>query len=121
MAEWQLLSNHGRVLVAVARDPGMRLRDIAVVCDITERTTHRIVSELVEQGYMTRKREGVRNRYEIQPDVPIHDPLLGEHWVGEILAVLVGRAAWTKNGEPAKRPSGGSERRRGDRRETPKA
>lgn len=114
MAQWQLLSNHGRVLVSVARDPGLRLRDIAQICDITERSAHRIVSELVEQGYLIRKRNGSRNHYEIKPDVPIHDPLLGEHWVGEILAVLAGSHAF-RNGRPA-RPGGGSERRRGDRR-----
>lgn len=90
---WQLLSNHGRVLVTVARDRGLRLRDIAAVCDITERTAHRIVTELVEQGYLVKQRDGARNHYEIRPDVPIHDPLLGEHWVGEILAVLVGTVA----------------------------
>ena len=87
---WQLLSNHGRVLVALARDGGLRLRDVAAVCDITERTAHRIVTELVEQGYLIKRRDGSRNHYEIRPDVPIHDPLLGEHWVGEILAVLGG-------------------------------
>jgi MarR family len=115
MAQWQLLSNHGRVLVSVARDPGLRLRDIAQICDITERSAHRIVSELVEQGYLIRKRSGSRNHYEIRPDVPIHDPLLGEHWVGEILAVLAGSVAWA-NGRARQRPGGGAERRRGDRR-----
>jgi hypothetical protein len=114
MAQWQLLSNHGRVLVSVARDPGLRLRDIAQICDITERSAHRIVSELVDQGYLIRRRNGSRNHYEIRPDVPIHDPLLGEHWVGEILAVLAGSVAW-KNGKPV-RGGGASERRRGDRR-----
>jgi hypothetical protein len=114
MAQWQLLSNHGRVLVSVARDPGLRLRDTAQICDITERSAHRIVSELVEQEYLIRKRKGSRNHYEIRPEVPIHDPLLGEHWVGEILAVLAGNVAWT-NGRPV-RPGGGPERRRTDRR-----
>ena len=114
MAQWQLLSNHGRVLVSVARDPGLRLRDIAQICDITERSAHRIVSELVDQGYLIRRRNGSRNHYEIRPEVPIHDPLLGEHWVGEILAVLAGSVAWS-NGRVA-RTGGGTERRRGDRR-----
>ena len=116
MAQWQLFSNHGRVLVSVARDPGLRLRDIAQICDITERSAHRIVSELVEQGYLVRRRVGSRNHYEIRPDVPIHDPLLGEHWVGEVLAVLAGSVAWAANGDRPERPGGASERRRGDRR-----
>src|SRR3954454_21269302 len=87
MGDWRLLSNHGRVLVCVAREPHSRLRDIAETCDITERSAHRIVSELVEDGYLIRKRNGRSNYYEVRPDVPIHDPLLGDHWVGEILAV----------------------------------
>lgn len=119
MSRWQLLSNHGRVLVSVARDPGLRLRDIAQICDITERSAHRIVSELCDEGYLIRRRNGSRNHYEIKPDVPIHDPLLGEHWVGEILAVLAGGGAW-KNGRPM-RPGGAPERRRADRRAAPPA
>jgi hypothetical protein len=114
MGQWQLLSNHGRVLVSVARDPGLRLRDIAQICDITERSAHRIVSELVDQGYLIRRRNGSRNHYEIRPDVPIHDPLLGEHWVGEVLAVLAGSTAWSDG--RTLRPGGGAERRRGERR-----
>jgi hypothetical protein len=115
MAQWQLLSNHGRVLVSVARDPGLRLRDIAQICDITERSAHRIVSELVEQGYLLRERRGSRNHYKIQPDVPIHDPILGDHWVGELVAVLAGSQAWAQ-GLASERPGGGPERRRSDRR-----
>ena len=57
---------------------------------ITERTAHKIVGELVEQGYLVKQRDGARNYYEIRPGVPIHDPLLEESLIGEILAVLVG-------------------------------
>src|SRR3954452_20513822 len=113
-ASWQLLSNHGRVLVTLARDSEMRLRDIAARCDITERTAHLIVSELVEQGYLTRARNGNRNRYSIRPDVPIHDPILGDHCIGEILALAPGTGAWS-HGRPA-RPDGGPERLRRGRR-----
>jgi len=87
---WSLLSNHGRVLVFLARNPKSRLRDVAAGVDITERTAHRIVSELCEEGYVVRKRNGRGNAYEMQPEVPIHDPLLGDHWIGEILAVVAG-------------------------------
>src|SRR3954451_1347401 len=106
MAEWQLLSNHGRVLVFVAREPASRLRDIAVGVDITERSAHRIVSELCDQGYLVRKRNGSRNNYEIRPDVPIHDPLLGDHWIGEILAVVAGTNGW--QAQRSTRPGGGT-------------
>jgi hypothetical protein len=83
--------------------------------DITERSAHRIVSELVDDGYLVRKRNGRSNYYEVRPDVPIHDPILGDHWVGEILAVVAGKGAWVE-GERT-RPGGGAERRRNDRRQ----
>jgi hypothetical protein len=94
MGDWRLLSNHGRVLVFVARQPHARLRDIADATGITERSAHRIVSELVEDGYLVRKHSGRSNHYVVRPDVPIRDPLLGDHWVGEILAVLAGTDGW---------------------------
>jgi hypothetical protein len=114
MADWRFLSNHGQVLVAVAREPKARLRDIAATVDITERSAHRIVSELVEDGYLLRKRNGSRNHYEVRPDVPVRDPLLGGHWIGEILAVVAGTDGWID--ERPTRPGGGTERRRSDRR-----
>src|SRR5437588_172619 len=103
MADWQLLSNHGRVLVFVAREPESRLRDIAEGVGVTERSAHRIVSELCEGGYLSRKQNGRRNHYEVRPDIPIHDPLLGDHWIGEILAVVAPTNSWAPRGRTAKR------------------
>jgi MarR family protein len=94
MPSWRLLSNHARVLVFIGRQPKARLRDIAEAVDLTERSVHRIVSELCEDGYLKRLPNGRTNHYEIQPETPIHDPLLGDHWVGEILAVVAGTTAW---------------------------
>ena len=97
MGGWRLLSNHGSVLVFLARQPHARLRDIADGVGITERSAHRIVSELCEDGYLVRRRNGSRNHYEVRPDVPIHDPLLGDHWIGEVLAVVAGDAGWAES------------------------
>ena len=85
MAQWRLLSNHGRVLVYVARRPQARLRDIAQDVDITERSAHRIVSELVDGGYLARERNGNRNHYQVLADAPIGDPLLGNLGIGQVL------------------------------------
>ena len=98
MADWRLLSNHGRVLVFIGREPKARLRDIADGVGLTERSVHRIVSELCDDGCLRRIPNGRTNHYEIQPETPIHDPLLGEHWVGEILAVVAGSAAFPREG-----------------------
>jgi DNA-binding MarR family transcriptional regulator len=62
MPEWTFLSNHAQVLLCIAHDPGIRLRDIGDQVGITERAAHRIVSELDEAGYLTRERDGRRNR-----------------------------------------------------------
>ena len=94
MADWKLLSNHGRVLLFVTREPHARLRDIAEATDITERSAHRIVSELVDDGYLIRKRKGRSNHYAVRPDAPMGDPLLTDHWVGELLVVLAGTEGW---------------------------
>ena len=96
MSNWRLLSNHGRVLVYVVREPHARLRDIAAATGITERSAHRIVSELVEDGYLVRVRNGRSNHYVVQPDAPILDPLLAGHWVGELLVVLAGVDHWPR-------------------------
>jgi DNA-binding Lrp family transcriptional regulator len=87
---WSFLTNHGRVLLCIARDPDARLRDIGDTVGITERAAHRIVGELAEAGYVSRTRVGRRNRYTIQADLPVPDPLARGRRVGDLLAVLAG-------------------------------
>jgi predicted ArsR family transcriptional regulator len=87
---WDFLTNHAHVLVCVARDPGIRLRDIATAVGVTERAAHRIVSELVDEGYVVRKRQGRRNHYRIKAKLPLRHPLAEDHDVGELLEVLIG-------------------------------
>ena len=88
MAEWTFLTNHAHVLISVARDPGIRLRDVAEEVGITERAAQRIVSDLVEAGYLVREREGRRNRYSLRPELPLRHPLERDHAIGEVLGVL---------------------------------
>ena len=88
MANWTFLTNHARVLVCVAEDPGVRLREIGDAVGITERAAHRIVSELVDAGYLERERQGRRNRYTVRSDLPVPDPLTRQQRVGDLLAVL---------------------------------
>jgi uncharacterized membrane protein len=89
---WDFLTNHAHVLICVANDPGVRLRDIAAAVGITERATHRILSQLVGEGYVLREREGRRNRYQVVPGRSLRHPLVQEHQVSELLEVLVGSA-----------------------------
>jgi DNA-binding transcriptional ArsR family regulator len=89
-SDWDFLTNHAHVLMCVADDPGIRLRDIAAAVGITERAAHRILSELVEAGYVLRAREGRRNRYQVVPDLPLPHPLVEGRQVGDLLQVLLG-------------------------------
>jgi predicted transcriptional regulator len=89
-ASWGFLTNHAHVLVCVASDPAIRLRDIAAAVGITERAAHQILTQLVEEGYVLREREGRRNRYQVVAGLPMRHPLLQEREVGELLEVLVG-------------------------------
>jgi DNA-binding MarR family transcriptional regulator len=85
---WTFLTNHAQVLVCIALDPGMRLREIGDSVGITERAAHRIVAELVTAGYITREREGRRNRYAISAHFPLPDRIAREHSIGDLLAIL---------------------------------
>ena len=87
---WDFLTNHAHVLTCIASDPGARLREIAAAVGITERAAHRIVSELVDEGYVLRRREGRRNRYEVVPKLPLRHPLVRQREVGDLLTVLLG-------------------------------
>jgi DNA-binding transcriptional ArsR family regulator len=89
VAGWTFLTNHAHVLLCVARDPETRLRDIAEAVGITERATQRIIAELAEAGYLEREREGRRNVYRLNPDLPLRHPLERDHAVGEILRLLI--------------------------------
>lgn len=88
---WSFLTNHARVLLCIAQDPGLRLREIGELVGITERAAHRIVDELVTAGYISRMRNGRRNHYAIDRDLPLQDRLVQEQKVGDLLAILGAR------------------------------
>jgi hypothetical protein len=93
MGSWSFLSSHGRVLLFLARDPGLRLRDLAARAAITERSAYGIVSDLTAAGYITKHKHGRRNRYQIQAHLPLPEPSSREQTVGEVLALLTGAPA----------------------------
>jgi DNA-binding transcriptional ArsR family regulator len=88
-AEWSFLTNHARVLVCIAHDEGLRLRDIAEVLGVTERRVFGIVTDLTEAGYIVKEKDGRRNRYRIQHDLPLRQPVGREPTIGELLRLLV--------------------------------
>lgn len=89
MDRWSFLTNHARVLVCVAHDPGVRLRDIAERIGITERSAYAIVNDLVAAGYVVKEKDGRRNRYQIQTHLPLREATARDTSIGEILDLLV--------------------------------
>jgi DNA-binding Lrp family transcriptional regulator len=88
-AGWTFLSNHAHVLVCLARDPDIRLRDVADMVGITERSTVKIVSELESAGVVTRTKVGRRNHYEIDFDAQLRHPVEAERTVGSLLEMVL--------------------------------
>jgi len=85
---WRFVTNHAHVLEAIAADPTIRLRDIAAELGITERTAAQIVNDLEEAGYLTKIRDGRRNRYDVHEELPLRHPRHRHHTVGELIRFL---------------------------------
>lgn len=90
MPRWTFLSSHGRVLLCIARDPEVRLREIAADLGLTERSAYALVSDLVDGGYILKEKDGRRNRYRIQAHLPFPEATDRALAIGEILEILTG-------------------------------
>src|SRR2546425_4309134 len=89
VADWSFLTNHARVLLCIAHDPGVRLRDIATALGVTERSAYGFVTDLAEAGYVVKEKDGRRNRYQIQAHLPLGDSISQERTIGEVLGLPV--------------------------------
>lgn len=98
MSEWSFLTTHAEVLLCIARDPGIRLRDIGATVGITERRAYSIVADLAEAGYLVKEREGRRTRYQLQPHLPLATQVGREGTIGELLALLVDDPGFDERG-----------------------
>ena len=85
---WRFVTNHTQVLLCIARDSGVRLRDVATSVGITERAAQRIVADLIEAGFVERERVGRRNHYVINRDVEMRHPAQAGHDIGALLDLL---------------------------------
>jgi hypothetical protein len=85
---WTFLSNHGRVLLCIAEDPDIRLRDVAGILGLTERRTHTIERYLEEAGYIAKERNGRRNHYLLQNHLPTPEDPKGTRAIGTVLDAL---------------------------------
>jgi hypothetical protein len=90
---WTFLTNHARVLLAIARGPDARLRTIAAACLITERAVQAIVADLEQAGYLYRQRAGRRNQYTLNLDRPLRHPAEDGLCVRDLVRLAVDSAA----------------------------
>lgn len=87
-AGWTFLTNHTHILVVLAREPSMRIRDLADEVGITQRAVQRILAELTESGIIKVRKEGRRNNYMINRKTRLRHPLENRHTIGELLDIL---------------------------------
>ncbi|MGA5820289.1 helix-turn-helix transcriptional regulator [Kitasatospora sp. NPDC094028] len=90
--QWTFLTNHARVLVQIARDPGIRVRDIATSCLLTERAVQRIITDLERAGYLRHERRGRTNHYSVLTSKQLRHPADAGPTVAEFLAILLRRS-----------------------------
>lgn len=95
MAEWSLFTNHANVLLAITRNPDIRLRELAAEVGISERAVKRIVADLERAGYLQRERHGRRNHYEINADAAVATPIARGVHLGTLIAALLPMLAQT--------------------------
>ena len=86
--DFRLLTNHGNALLLIARDPRIRVRDLATLLDITERAAQRVVTDLISTGYLDREREGRRNVYQVRTHLPLRLPFARDLDVRSLLAIM---------------------------------
>lgn len=91
-ASWTFLTNHAHVLLCIAQDPAIRMRDVAERVGITERAVQRIVGELEEAGYLQRERDGRQNRYEVRSNLPFRHPIERGCEVSALIEIVLGAA-----------------------------
>ena len=88
MSDWTFVTKHAMILSVIARNPDKTAREISTELGITERTAHKIITDLDKDGYITKTKTGVRNTYRIHPELPMKNT---DSAVGELLALLAHR------------------------------
>ncbi len=88
---WNFITNHGLVLSYIWHNPTSTAREIAQYIGVTERTTHKIISDLERAGYITRRRSGRRNVYSVDPSLPLRHHTKNDIMVSELLEALTSR------------------------------
>ena len=89
VSNWTFLTNHAHVILCLAKSSSMRIRDLAIEVGITERAVQRIIAELVEEGYLTKKKEGRRNSYDICTKCSLKHPIEGHRNIDDLIKMIL--------------------------------
>ena len=100
MPGWKFLTNHALVLCLIAQQPRVTAREISLTIGITEKATHNIIKDLEIDGYVTKKKEGRRIKYSIDPDLPIRSDFQQDKAIGDLLETL----GWKRHATKTKKP-----------------
>lgn len=90
MENWTFLTNHGHVLLCIAADPAIRLKDVAEKVGITERATQRIVADLLSAGYLSAQKVGRRRFYDVRGSLPFRHPVERHNQIELLLQLVAG-------------------------------
>ena len=88
LRSWTFITNHAQVLLAVARDPQATVTELARAAQITERSAYRVLADLQQAGYVRRRKVGRHNSYEINPALPLRDPVVENELVSDLLRLV---------------------------------
>ena len=99
MPGWKFLTNHALILCLIAQQPRITAREISSTVGITEKATRNIINDLEADGYVTKKREGRRIRYRVNPDLPLRSETQQDMAIGDLLEVL----GWKRRRQRGKR------------------
>lgn len=88
LRSWTFMTSHARVLLALARDPNATVAELAEAVEITERSAYRMLADLQREGYVRRRKSGRQNSYEINPNLPLLDPIVENGLVSDLLRLV---------------------------------
>jgi DNA-binding transcriptional ArsR family regulator len=88
LRSWTFITNHAQVLLAMARHPEATVAEVAQAARITERSAYRMLADLQQAGYVRRRMVGRHKSYEIDPNLPLRDPILENELVGDLIALV---------------------------------
>ena len=90
-SSWTFFTNHTHVIICLAREPGLSLREVALKIGVTERAVHRIIADLEQEGYLSKKKVGRQNEYTLDLTKPLRHEMESNYSIGEALQIFFGK------------------------------